>query len=103
MMVLRAALFSSPLSWKTQGPNSSLIALQAFLPGSTILLAMASASMTGTPRSLNMFDTVLLPVATPPVRPTKYILLSGVSPAASLTYLLLTLTRRSLSGTISFV
>ena len=74
MIVLSAALFSSPLSWKTQGPNSSFIALHAFLPGSTILLAMASASMTGTPSSRNMLDTVLFPVATPPVSPTKYML-----------------------------
>ena len=73
MIVLSAALLSSPLSWKTHWPNSSLIALQATLPGSTILLAMASASMTGTPSSLNMLDTVLFPVPTPPVSPTKYI------------------------------
>lgn len=46
--------------------KSHLIALQAVLPGSTIRLAMASASMTGTPRSRNMLETVLLPVATPP-------------------------------------
>ena len=52
------------------------MARQAFLPGSTILLAMASASMTGTPSSLNMLDTVLFPVPTPPVSPTKYITVS---------------------------
>ncbi len=49
-----------------------LIALQAVLPGSTIRLAMASASMTGMPRSLNMLETVLLPVATPPCNMDDY-------------------------------
>ena len=52
---------------------TALIFFHAGLPGSTIFLAMRSASMTGTPSSRNIFPTVLFPVATPPVNPTRNI------------------------------
>ena len=51
------------------------MARQAVRPGSTIRRAMASASMTGTPRSRNMLDTVLLPVATPPCTSTLLLII----------------------------
>ena len=60
------------LSWKYISKSDDLstyfIAFQARLPGSTIRRAMASASMTGTPRSRNMLEIVLFPVATPPYK-----------------------------------
>ncbi len=42
-------------------------------------LAMASASMTGTPISLKIFAVLLFPAATPPVRPTRNILCRNVA------------------------
>ena len=50
---------------------TALIFFHAGRPGSTIFLAMRSASMTGTPSSRNILLTVLFPVATPPVKPTR--------------------------------
>ena len=59
-------------SWKFISKCDALstyfIAFQARLPGSTIRRAMASASITGTPRSRNMLEIVLFPVATPPYK-----------------------------------
>ena len=59
-------------SWKFISKCDDLstyfIAFQARLPGSTIRRAMASASITGTPRSRNMLEIVLFPVATPPYK-----------------------------------
>lgn len=39
--------------------------------------AISSASMTGHPKSLNILETVLLPVAIPPVKPTINIAVDG--------------------------
>ena len=55
----------------------TLILCHAGRPGSTICLAIRSASTTGTPSSRNIEDTVLLPVPTPPVKPTRNIFKFG--------------------------
>ena len=47
------------------------MACQAGFPGSTTSRASLSASIKMAPHRLNIFATVLLPVATLPVRPTK--------------------------------
>ena len=60
-----------PIRVQHRGPNVLTISRQAGLPGSTTRWAKASASITTAPQRANMCATVLLPVATPPVRPTK--------------------------------
>ena len=59
-------IFSWKFISKSDDLSTYFIAFQARLPGSTIRRAMASASMTGTPRSRNILEIVLFPVATPP-------------------------------------
>src|SRR5579885_2704443 len=43
------------------------------VPGATTSRAIRSASMTGTPSAANRLATVDLPLAMPPVRPTRYV------------------------------
>ena len=70
--MLPRAWRSSERSWlRTVFPNSLTMARQAGLPGSTTCRASRSALITAAPPCLNILATVLLPVATPPVRPTK--------------------------------
>ena len=53
------------------GPNSATTASSPGVPRATTSRAIRSASMTTAPRSARIADTVLLPEATPPVRPTR--------------------------------
>src|SRR5215467_12730231 len=51
-------------------PKHFTISRQALVPGRTTSRASWSASMTIAPHCLNIFATVLFPVAMPPVSPT---------------------------------
>ena len=70
-MLPRACRLRERSGLRTVFPNSLTISRQAGLPGFTTSWASSSASMTTAPHCLNILATVLLPVATPPVRPTR--------------------------------
>src|SRR5688572_27962712 len=64
-------LRSSVPSGSSTSPNSRTISASAGSPGATTSRASTSASMMTPPRRRKISDTVLLPVAMPPVRPTR--------------------------------
>src|SRR5687768_1807528 len=63
---------SPPAESRTEGPNRAFTASKAADPGATALWARTSASIVGTPSASNTARTWLLPVAIPPVRPTRF-------------------------------
>src|SRR5688500_1411191 len=63
---------SPPAESRTEGPNRAFTASTAADPGATALWARTSASIVGTPSASNTARTWLLPVAIPPVRPTRF-------------------------------
>src|SRR5262245_27030664 len=60
-----------PSAFSTSAPNSATISARAGCPGITTSRARRSASTTFAPRWANIWLTVLLPVAMPPVSPTR--------------------------------
>src|SRR2546426_10715235 len=62
---------SVPLAFRTPGPTSATIVACAGCTGSTTSRARTSASMISAPNRRRTSDTVLFPVAMPPVSPTS--------------------------------
>ena len=63
-------LSRDPSSCTTWSPKCAFILARAGVPGSTTWRAMTSASTMGSPFAFRRVDTVDLPVAIPPVKPT---------------------------------
>src|SRR5512137_2982827 len=68
---LPRALRSSRPSWPTTPGKAAAMAASAGVPGSTTWRASRSASMTGQPSARSAAAKVDLPVAMPPVSPTR--------------------------------
>lgn len=61
---------SAPSAVRIPSPKCATRARSPGVPGATTSRAMTSASMMGSPKDARLCETVDLPVAMPPVRPT---------------------------------